>query len=439
MIFSFNDFQDNIYIPKTRKYFKEVTSSFNNGNFRSSIVMLYSLVICDLLYKLIELKDIYDDKAATEMLRKIEGIRNQKEYSKSKWEKDLIDEIHSNTCLIENDTYVNINHLFNHRNLCAHPVLNSNYDLYSPNKETVLSHIRNIFEGLFSKPSFFISEITNSILVEISQKKDMYTDDLQSLKNMLQNKYFKRMSDEKFFSVFKGIWKLVYKTDNDECLKNQLINNQCLFIMLTTKNDFLLERIKEDPKPFEMAFKETCFDRENLILTLCCNISEFFNVLSKEFKVELEKRWIISENQTHFLLWFKFKTFEEYYQSLTKEEENCSKFIDPTIFQRMKKHFLREGKGKKWIEFSILWFSKSGSFDVSDQLFDQLIVPILNLLDLKQLEKLLECISKNDQIFNRNSSRRDNTKIFEATHERLPLKENYFDNFPNFEYTNTDG
>ena len=40
---------DDIYFQKTREYFDEVLSSYANGNYRSAVVMLYSVAICDLL------------------------------------------------------------------------------------------------------------------------------------------------------------------------------------------------------------------------------------------------------------------------------------------------------------------------------------------------------------------------------------------------------
>lgn len=49
--------ENNIYSSKTRNYFKEVISSYNNENFRSAIVMLYSTVISDLIIKLQDLRD----------------------------------------------------------------------------------------------------------------------------------------------------------------------------------------------------------------------------------------------------------------------------------------------------------------------------------------------------------------------------------------------
>ncbi len=49
---------DSIYFAKTKEYFNEVISSYANGNYRSAVVMLYSVAVCDLLFKLKELCDI---------------------------------------------------------------------------------------------------------------------------------------------------------------------------------------------------------------------------------------------------------------------------------------------------------------------------------------------------------------------------------------------
>lgn len=65
------EFED-IYFVKTQEYFNEVVSSYANGNYRSAVVMLYSVVICDLLFKLQELKDMYNDTTAVEILSQIE-------------------------------------------------------------------------------------------------------------------------------------------------------------------------------------------------------------------------------------------------------------------------------------------------------------------------------------------------------------------------------
>ena len=65
---------EKIYSVKSREYFKEVVSSYAIGNFRSAIVMLYSVCMCDLIYKLQELRDVYDDKVAKNILETITAV-----------------------------------------------------------------------------------------------------------------------------------------------------------------------------------------------------------------------------------------------------------------------------------------------------------------------------------------------------------------------------
>ena len=67
---------DDIYFSKTKEYFNEVLSNYANGNYRSAVVMLYSVAICDLLFKLQELVDMYNDSVAGDILREVEKCRN---------------------------------------------------------------------------------------------------------------------------------------------------------------------------------------------------------------------------------------------------------------------------------------------------------------------------------------------------------------------------
>ena len=53
---------ENIFNSKTNNYFQEVLSSYNAGNFRSAIVMLWSVVISDLVYKIQYIEAIFEDE-----------------------------------------------------------------------------------------------------------------------------------------------------------------------------------------------------------------------------------------------------------------------------------------------------------------------------------------------------------------------------------------
>ena len=166
---------EDIYFPKTREYFEEVLSSYTNGHYRSAIVMLYSIAICDILFKLQELKDMFDDPVADEILHEINKMRNEHDNkTKSKWEKELLESIYKRTELLNLEAYTNLNHLYDHRNFSAHPALNENYELIMPSKETTIAHIKNILNSILIKPPIFIKNITNALTEDLKDKGEMY-------------------------------------------------------------------------------------------------------------------------------------------------------------------------------------------------------------------------------------------------------------------------
>lgn len=133
---------------KTKIYFKEVSSSYYNGNYRAAMVTLYSVVINDILIKLEMLEEIYDDQTAISILDEIRTSQKSNP-NNSDWEKDIIEKVKSRTNLLDNVDYANIISLKNHRHLCAHPIIDKDEKLYTPNQETVAAHIRNMLESIF--------------------------------------------------------------------------------------------------------------------------------------------------------------------------------------------------------------------------------------------------------------------------------------------------
>src|SRR5699024_9410957 len=113
---------EHIYHAQTREYFEEVLSSYQNGNYRSAVVMLYSVVICDHIYKLQELINVYSDSDAESIHEEVK--REQEESTiKSQWEVTLIKKVKENTNIFSQEDMINIDYLREQRHLAAHPVL----------------------------------------------------------------------------------------------------------------------------------------------------------------------------------------------------------------------------------------------------------------------------------------------------------------------------
>ena len=83
--FSIDLAADRIIEPRTRDYFTEVTRSFSNECYRSSLVMLWTVVVCDLVYKLQTLRDLYGDASAATLLADVEAKRAANPRCRSAW------------------------------------------------------------------------------------------------------------------------------------------------------------------------------------------------------------------------------------------------------------------------------------------------------------------------------------------------------------------
>lgn len=70
-----------IFDARTKEYFSEVLSCYSAGNYRSSVVMLWSVAVCDLLFKLQNLVDLYGDAKAKEILADIGKLQQDNERS----------------------------------------------------------------------------------------------------------------------------------------------------------------------------------------------------------------------------------------------------------------------------------------------------------------------------------------------------------------------
>lgn len=432
--------ESNIYSPKTRIYFREVISSYNNENFRSAIVMLYSTVISDLIIKLQDLRDADGDKNATRILSEIEEKRNSKSQNgtqyDSSWERDIVTKIAKDTELIESHVKIKIDHLHEIRNLCSHPALTSEYELYQPSKEETIAFIKELYQEILVKPPFYIGNVLNKLTDDLVIQKENFRDDYDTLKFYLEKRYFNRMSDKMFLNVFKTLWKFIFKRDeNQQCIENRDINFKCITVMFSLRKDLLFKEIKEDESYNDFSpNRGKCELLVDLFVSIPNLYNQFSNFLKETFETMLPKL----PARKGVLSWYIYNDFYEYYNWLMNDEEiSWEKGFSRSTVETLKKYFLDGGMEVEWIDYSIKHFSKSFSFDSADVRFTLFIIPILDKINKSQLKDLLGAINNNDQIYARRRSLYDNTQIVNSVSQRLYLDETYFSKYENFRYRET--
>lgn len=417
---------EDIYFAKTREYFNEVLSNYANGNYRSAVVMLYSVAICDLLFKLQELADMYNDTIAVEILQEVEKCRNPGDNkSKSRWEKEFVDSIYAKTELLDLESYTNLNHLYDHRNFSAHPALNNRYELISPSKETTIALIKNILENILIKPPIFVKKVTDMLLEDLSEKKSIYQDEPEKLHEYLRRKYFDRMSDSMKKSTFRSFWKLCFcLPDDEECQRNRSINRRAMEFLFSDTNG-LLDFMKSDS-----MFAKTSPD-DNCVMQLCILLAHYpqiYLVLSDDTKLQISA--LIAKNSTaRIISWFTASSKAEHMQKMI-ESSYFGKIDDSTITFVSGQYEL-SGDLPCFIDYCIEYFGSSGLFDTANERYWNAIRPFLGKMTRDQFLRLITVVNTNDQIYNRNANYSTNTEIAMAAHKTLGADFDY-SQYPHF-------
>lgn len=397
---------EEIYFAKTKEYFQEVMSSYSIGNYRSATVMLYSVAICDLLFKLQELKDMYNDTVANEILKEVDKSRNEHDNkAKSKWEKELVYNIYKKTELLDLEAYINLNHLYDHRNFSAHPALNENYELVAPSKETTIANIKNILKDILVKPPIFIKNIVNTLTEDLKSKNALYENEERKLAMYLNNKYFSKMSNSMKLVTLKAFWKFCFcLPEDDDCQNNLAINRKALEILIFGAQSETIAYIKENNHLFSVANDESC--QMNLVILLS-KLPFLYNELNSDTQLQVDAI-IDKDARAKSIAWFKYKTVTAHLSYL---KSIPSLRLEENAIKRMISYYSEIGEMTPLIDFFIWYYGESYSYDSADSRFELAIEPFLGRMSTKQFEQIIENTNNNRQIWDRGLAYTANNKI----------------------------
>ena len=421
-----SELKEQIYFARTKEYFEEVERSYYSRNYKSAVVMLYSVVIADLLYKLEELKDYYSDKTAEKILDEINVIRTNNPKS-SEWENQLIDKIRKNTQILEPYVIVNIEHLKDIRNFSAHRSLNQDNELINPSKEKTMGFIKDMLIGIFIRPSLFIKKITDNILEDISSKKEDFLQDNSKFEEYICKKYFTRMNENMIISVFKDFWKLTFKLENEECNENRDINLEFLLIVVRKYKLNILEDIGKNSEKYNNISENS--EVGVFIVKFLYYNPEIYFKLNDQNKI-LINLVINKKIEYKLLAYYTYKNFEE---QLNDVSLPCFKKDD---FKEMfEKKIMDSGFNVLLIDKYIYFFSQSINFDSADYNFDKFIKNYIGMMKFSQIENLLESINNNNQLYNRGRALNDNNLIIKEA--KIDWKKIDFEKYPKFKFDDT--
>ncbi|MEG3895913.1 MULTISPECIES: hypothetical protein [unclassified Microcoleus] len=426
--FSLENLSEKIHYGQTKNYFQEVLSSYHNGNYRSAVVMLWSVAVCDIVYKLQYLVDLYEDAVAKLILDELTTLQNSDSKS-SFWEVKLIDDTHAKTNLLDNSEYENLRYLQKQRHLSAHPILDSDRELHSPNKETVRALIRNTLEDLLIKPPFYTKKITKELLEDIAESAPALNT-RQKVKRYVESRYLSRLKPEVELSIYRTLWNLVFKADNEECIKNRYINLQTLEVIGNRNAGSILNIIKGE-KDYYSNVSSLSQPVDYLVFYLSTN-PKIYDLLNEDAKLKIQHN--VKTTQTSKICgWFAKDNLEGHYEDILSLIKNDINFN----FRKGELKFLLETPDtEEWQHLfcRILssYYCASRTYDEANSRFQEAISPYLKVFDKEAIVFLIHQIEQNDQVYGRRKAKEEHKEIQKKLFQ-LHGQEFDLNRYPNFQ------
>lgn len=391
--------------PRTKEYFKEVSGSYASGHYRSAVVMLWSVVVTDLLYKLDQLSTAYTDSIAISILEEVEKTRTNNPKSPD-WERLLVERINERTQLLDPPDFANLVALQKHRHLSAHPILSSSETLYHPNKETARAHIRNALEGVLTKPPVMTKRILNPLLEDIENNSEIFADD-KSLEKYLEAKYLKHIPVPVAENIFLSLWRIVFHVEDPRCEENREINFRVLSILYNRNKQIHQHQIHQESTRFsDVGLQGTRFEYFESFVSWHPEIFEHLTDVAKTPLIANSEKTLDNYAAAFYLS----ESIEEHLNEIKKRVGNGEEIKIETL------EYLLEVASENNLDtiiadINITQFSGVRSYDAADHAFEYLILPVLDTLSKDQLIELVGSINLNDQIWSRGKARSTNKLI----------------------------
>lgn len=425
--FSLEKISTNIHHGKTKGYFREVLSSYHNGNYRSSVVMLWSVAICDIVYKLQSLIDLYDDSAAKEILQDVSRIQAE-DYKSSAWELKLLDDVHNKTHLLDSPEYENLRYLQKQRHLSAHPVLNLERELHSPNQETTRSLLRNTLEGLLIKPPIYTQKIMKELLEDISESSEVLNS-RDKVKKYIESRYLSRMTPTVEINIFRTLWKFVFKLENDDCDKNRLINLYALEV-LSNRNIGSIPNEIEGDKDYYSNVAPTGTPLSYLVFYLASS-PQIYSLLNEDARIKID-HCVHTDDVGKTMGWFikpDLKTHGKDIKDWILSDEH------PRFTQEQFDSLLDISDSEEWqqtfCKIVSAYYCSSRSFNQADERFEVAIRKYISLFNKDSLKELVIGIEDNGQCYARGQAISDYVII--KKHIDQLFNDNFdYENVPSF-------
>jgi hypothetical protein len=420
---------ERIVDSRTKEYFKEVQRSYAVGNYRSTVVLLWSVVVCDLLFKLNELRSLYADKTAESILQTVNEKRKNTPHS-PEWETELLKQVKERTDLLTEPEYASLVLLHSHRHLCAHPALDSLDTLYEPTPEDTRAHLRVALDAVLTRPSVMTKRVFDALLEDLESSKDLLPDN-DRLVRYLEARYFSHLTPAVYAHLFRSLWRVVLRLTDEKCNLNREVNARALNLFYASREDTCLGAIEKEPEYYSDVAKTQEILR--VLNSFLSSYRKVYHCLTDSVKPLLESLWMDDIN-AFSSAWYESPDLSVHANRVVSEVTRRGIGLSGTAYDYFAVVCDENLLSTQASQVAVLSYTLATSFDAADWAFTKILEPRLSILQTAELVQLLEGIEANTQTYNRGRALVDHLIIQKRVDEALGSS---FDAaiYPHFTYT----
>lgn len=417
--------------PRIIPLLEEVRSSFYQGNYRSAIAVNYSALILDLIDKLSDLANIYEDNTSKKILEDIARLRKSDPNS-PKWEMELLEKAYSSTELIDSYEYEDLKYIKDQRNYSAHPVVTYNgntWELRDITKETCQDVIRKSYEIIFLKNPMLGKKVTIEIIQYASRIHAMSVTP-EEFHSALKNSYLNKLSEKAKENLCKTAFKFVFQLSygNEEADRDRESTFRLLNALIFDNKEFYLNILKKEISKYRFTAEsreeinkslgenqQITYTKGFFLLTFIATHPELQHDFSNETIQNLQisindfkpKKQVLTEIEYYYRL----RSLAVLANNNEELQNHLNSLVDPILQQKMRvsslpsstletiyNQYLYFGEKEMFIDFMIEHLTDASSFRLADK--DMEALPwIYNKLNQEQFNKLLYNLNGNNQFY----------------------------------------
>lgn len=407
MDYSLETMAERIIDSRTKKYFEEVARSYHVGNYRSAVVMLWSVIICDLFFKLDQLSNAYGDAVAKAILATIEATR-LKDPKSPAWENELVEEVKNKTKLLEPADYANLIAIQQHRHLSAHPVMSAVDVLFSPTPENVRAHIRNGLDGVLTKPAIMTKKAFDSFLEDLETVGPLLPDQ-PSLKKFIEAKYFPHFVPAVEDSIFRSLWRVTFKSTDARAEKNRNILWRTLLLMYERRKSDFNALISADH-----AYYSDCHFSGTPIAFLYSFLRDHppvFGLLTAAAKAPIDT-FAKSTQDLFVTAYFLSPSISDHLDAVNAAARGWNpNMVSVPVYHSVVAAATAAGVASKSYDLGATLYATSVNFNQADERFREIVAPYLNSYSADTLTHLLSLVELNNQCYGRGRAASDHALV----------------------------